>query len=270
MNAVSALVRRSIARTAGLFMAVVFLLAGFQLLLVLVARSQQESQSFDLITRLVPTFIQRQFGATLPAFLSFGGLVSFGYFHPVVVMTIALFAAFLASELAADVEGGQVDLLLSRALGRHWLVTRSLLVVLLTPVLFVLVMMTASRIALGLLAPGDAEWPAFSSIALMAAHLVAVAWCFGALGLALAAMVRRRSSALGPTALLAVSFYWLDLVAGAWPAIASLAKLSPFHYYQGAAVLAGSADSARDLVILGTVSALFAAIAYWRFNVRDL
>lgn len=270
MSALIALMRRSIARTSGLLTGVVVLLSGFQLLLVVVARSQQESQSFDLITRLVPAFIQRQFGATLPAFLSFGGLVSFGFFHPVVVLTIALFAAFLASELAADVEGGHVDLLLARSLPRSWLVTRSLLVVLLTPLVFVLIMMSVSRAALEALAPEGAEWPAFRSIALMAAHLVAIAWCFGTLGLALAASVRRRTSALGPAALIAVSLYLLDLLAGAWPALASLATLSPFHYYQGAAVLAGQADSARNLLILGTASAAFASLAYWRFSVRDL
>lgn len=270
MMALLALVRRSIARTGGLLAGVAVLLAGFQLLLVVVAASQQESQSFDLMTRLVPAFIQRQFGATLPAFLSFAGLVSFGYFHPVVVLTIALFTEFLASELAADVEGGQVDLLLSRGLGRHWLVTRSLVVALLVPLVFVLIMMGASRAALGALAPEGAEWPAFSAIASMAAHLVAIAWCFGSLGLALAASVRRRTSALGPAALLAVSLYLLDLLAGAWPALASLALLSPFHFYQGAAILAGRADATRDLVILGAAAAVCATYAYWRFRRRDL
>lgn len=265
-----ALVGRSVGRIAGLLTGVATLLAGFQALLVAVATSQQESQSFDLLTRLVPAFIQRQFGATLPAFMSFGGLVSLGYFHPVVVLSIAIFAAFLASELAADVEGGQVDLLLARSLGRHWLVTRSLMVAFVMPLLFVLLMTAASWAALGAIAPAGAEWPSFNSIGRLAAHLVAIAWCFAALGLALATMVRRRTSAFGPAALIAVALYLLDLIAAAWPALESAAMLSPFHYYQGAAVFAGRTDTARDLLVLGTVSAALVSTAYWRFSVRDL
>ena len=101
-------------------------------------------------------------------------------------------------------------------------------------------------------------------------HRTSWLWCFAALGLALAAMVRRRTSAFGPAALIAVALYLLDLIAAAWPALESAAMLSPFHYYQGTAVFAGHADTAHDLLVLGTVSAALVSIAYWRFSVRDL
>jgi len=265
-----ALLQRSMQRTAGLLLGLATLLCGFQLLLVLVAATQEEAQSFDLITRLAPAFVQRQFGSTLPAFLSFGGLVTFGYFHPVVVLTVALFAAFVATELAADVEGGQVDLLLARPVSRYRLVTRSLMLVRVSPVILVSLMVIASRLALGGLAPEGAQWPNGTSIMLMAAHLVGIAWCFGLLALAVAATVKRRVSAMGPAAILAVSLYLLDLLAGAWPPIAPAAVISPFHYYQGASVLAGTADSVRDFLVLGSMSVTFAVVAYWRFSVRDV
>lgn len=265
-----ALVQRSIGRVVGLLAGLAAVLAGLQWILVLVAAQQEQSQSFDLIAKLAPAFVQRQFGSMMPAFLSFGGLITFGYFHPVVVLMVAVFAAFIGSELVADVEGGQVDLLLARPLARHWLVTRSLLLVLLGPVALVVIMMISSRIALGVFAPEGAEWPSTRSIALMAAHLVAIAWCFGTLGLAAASMVKRRLSAMGPAAIGAVSLYLLELLAGAWPPIAPTAVLSPFHYYQGVAVLAGTANSARDFLVLGSMSAASAAVAYWRFNARDL
>ena len=188
----AALIRRSVGRVGGLLAGVALVLAGLQWVLVLVAAQQERSQSFDLIAQLAPAFVQRQFGATLPAFLSFGGLITFGYFHPVVVLMVAVLAAFVGSELAADVEGGQVDLLLSRPLARHWLVTRSLLLVVLGPLALVVIMMTSSRVALGVFAPEGAQWPSARSIASMAAHLVAIAWCFGTLGLALASMATRR------------------------------------------------------------------------------
>ncbi len=169
-----------------------------------------------------------------------------------------------------DVEGGQVDLLLARPLARHWLVTRSLLLVILCPVLLVLLMMVASRLALIAFAPEDAAWPSLNSIGLMAAHLVAVAWCFGALGLVLAAMVTRRISVIGPAAIVAVSLYLLDLLGAAWQPIRSAAVISPFHYYQGASVLAGTADSARDFLCLDRCRSPRWPAAYWRFTARDV
>lgn len=265
-----ALTWRSFGRIVGLFAGLAAVLAGLQVLLVLVATSQQQAQSFDLIMRLAPAFVQRQFGSTLPVFLSFGGLVTFGYFHPVVVLTIAVFAAFVASELAADVEGGHVDLLLARPLARHWLVTRSFALVVLCSITLVMLMMSTTWLALAAFAPEGASWPNATSVASMGAHLVAIAWCFGALGLAISAMVWRRMNAVGPAAIVAVSLYLLDLLAGSWQPIRAAGVISPFHYYQGAAVLAGSADSSRDLSVLGAMSLTFALLAYWRFSARDV
>ena len=118
MSAFTRLVWRSLARVGGLFAGLLMLLIGLQVALVLTARTQEEGQTFELMARMAPAYIQRQFGSTLPVFLSFRGLVSFGFFHPVVMLTVSLFAAFVATELAADVEGGQVDLLLSRPIAR--------------------------------------------------------------------------------------------------------------------------------------------------------
>ena len=261
---------RSIRRVAALIGGLALVLGGVQVIIVLVATSQEEAQSFDLITKLAPAYIQRQFGASLPVFLSFGGLVTFGYFHPVVILTIALSAAFFATELAADVESGYVDLLLSRPVSRHWLVTRTALVLMLSPLLLVAIMLLATYAALAMFAPSGAAWPKTSSVLMLAAHLVAMAWCCGALSLAIAASVKRRMTALGPAAILAVSLYLLDLLAGAWPPLAAVAVLSPFHYFQGAAVFAGTADVARDFQVLGTMTLVAGAFAYWRFSARDL
>jgi ABC-type transport system involved in multi-copper enzyme maturation permease subunit len=266
----SALVRRSFARVGWLFAGVAVLLMGLQALLVTIAVAQEEVQSFELITRLAPSFLQRQFGSALPMFLSFSGLVTFGYFHPVVLLTLAVGTAVVATELAGDIEGGQVDLLLSRPVARHWLVTRSLLMVLLVPLLLVLLMLMATWISLAGYAPNGARWPSAAVLASMAAHLVALAWCVGALGLATAAAVSRRMSAMGPVAIAAVSLYLLDLVATAWRPLAPVAIVSPFHYYQGAAILAGTADLLGDLLVLGSMAAVAFAFAYWRFSTRDV
>jgi ABC-type transport system involved in multi-copper enzyme maturation permease subunit len=265
-----ALLQRSFARVTGIAAGMALLLVGLQVLLVLVARSQEESQSFETIAKLAPGFVQRQFGSAMPAFLSFSGLVSFVYFDPVVILMFAIFAAFIATELAGDIEGGQVDLLLARALSRHWLVTRSVLVVIVSPAALVGVLVLAGLAALAMFAPPGARWPRSSTTASLAAHLMAITWCFGAVGLAASAFARRRMTALGIAAMSAVALYLLEFLGNAWTAAERFAIVSPFHYFRGADVIAGNANAPRDVAVLLSASLLGTAIAYWRFNTRDL
>lgn len=266
----TALVGRSFTRISGLIAGVALLLGALQAALVFVAGLHEETQSFDLIAKLAPSFVQRQFGSSFNTFMSFAGLTTFGYFHPVVLLLLTMFTVFAATELAADVEGGHVDLLLSRAVPRRRLVTRSLLIVLLLPLLLVGIMLGATYASLRLYAPEGARWPADDVLLSMAGHLVALAWCMGGIGLAAAAHVRRRASALGPVAIAAVTLYLVDLLAPAWRVLEPVARVSPFHYFEGPVVLGLTAGTATDFAVLCGIAAAAVAAAYWRFSVRDV
>jgi ABC-2 type transport system permease protein len=264
------LIARSFARQRGLLIGVACLVACFQVVLVLQAASYDQAQTYQALGQMLPLFVRRWLGESIVALTSFGGLVTLGYFHPVIVLLVALVAAYVATELAGDVEAGYVDLLLSRRVARHWLVTRSMVLSLGGPVGLVALMVTATWIAVAAFAPPSAAKPSWRVILTLAAHLVAVAWWFGALALALASVTRRRGAALVPTAIAAVSLYLVNLVAASWAPARTVDVLSPFHYYQGALILAGLANSSRDFLVLGSVTAILVAISYWRFSTRDL
>ena len=61
-------------------------------------------------------------------------MATLGYFHPLPLMLVVQFAIYLATEPAGEIEFGLVDLILARPLPRHWLVTRSLLMMTIGPV----------------------------------------------------------------------------------------------------------------------------------------
>jgi hypothetical protein len=266
----AALIGRSLARTRGVLIGVAVLLAAFQVALVLQAASYQENQTFEALGRMVPGFIQRWLGEGMFVLGSFGGIVSFGYFHPVVVLLIAMVTAYLASDPAADVEEGYVDLLLTRPVRRHWLVTRSTALLVACPASLALLMVVATWTMAFLVAPPSARWPSLPTTLALAAHLVAVAWCFGALSLVLSSGARRRASGLAPTAIAAVALYFVNVLAASWAPARILDVVSPFHYYQGTRILAGLTDPVRDLLILTTAASLLVAMSYWRFAGRDL
>jgi ABC-type transport system involved in multi-copper enzyme maturation permease subunit len=265
-----ALVQRSFSRVWAMVAGLSLLVTGLQVLIVLVARSQEESKSYEMIASLAPRFVQRQFGDALPAFLSFSGMVTFAYFDPVVLLMIAVLAIFVASELAADIENGHVDLLLARGMTRRAVVTRSVVAMMVVPAVVAAAMVVAGYAALLLLAPPGARWPTAAVVVNLAGHLVLLAWCFGAMGLAVAAFARRRLTATGVVAVAAVFLYLLEFLGNAWPPARWAAVLSPFHYTHGAAIVAGQANSAQDFFVLGSITLVGTAVAYWRYGERDL
>jgi ABC-2 type transport system permease protein len=104
----------------------------------------------------------------------------------------------------------------------------------------------------------------------LTAHLVAISWVFAAAGLTASALARRRGAAFGGVAVLVVCLYLLNFIADAWDKAASLRPYLPFHYFPGFEVASGTASSARDLGVLVTIAAVLVAVAYWRFEKRDL
>jgi ABC-2 type transport system permease protein len=264
------LIGRSIVRMRGILLGASCLVAGFQAALVLQAASYEQAQTFDTLGRLMPAFMQRWMGDSMMSLASFRGVVAFGYFHPTIVLVHSMVAAFIASELAADVEAGHVDLLLARPVPRRWLVTRSALLALVIPAVLAALMMAATFSASALFAPAGADRPSITTILALAIHVVAVATCFGALSLALASFVRRRSAAFGPAAMVAVGLYFTNVLAASWRPAQWVDVISPFHYFQGARLAAGVVSPTDGLIVLVAMAAMLVALACWRFSVRDL
>jgi ABC-2 type transport system permease protein len=262
-----ALIARSFGRTSRPLLAIALVLCGFQLAIVATASSIASDGNVGGLARLVPGFLQPSLGLAL---LSFAGMTTIGYFDAIIVMLVVLVAIHLAAEPAGDVEAGFVDLLLARPLPRAWIVTRSLLVMMVSIVAIVLVMSAALWVGLSWLAPQQASWPEPRIVAKMGAHLMLVAWGFGAWSLAASAWARRRGAAVAVVAIVGVALYLLDFVGTLWRPVGRLAILSPFHYFHGGEILAGTANTAQDIVVLGSIALAGFAVAYWRFGRRDL
>ena len=262
-----ALVRRSFSRVAAPFAGVVTILAGFQVALIAVAAEFSDSGNFDRLAQIVPAVLQP---ALAPALTSFGRMATVGYFDVLIVMMVVQWAIYVATEPAGDVEAGIVDLVLARALPRQALMTRSLVVMLASTLFLVVAMLIGTSVGLALLAPAGVSWPEPSLLSLMAAHLTLVAWCFGAAGLAASAWARRRAAAVAVVALASVALYLIDFLGLWWRPIETLARFTPFYYFHGGPLLAGTANPHLNLTVLGAATALLTVAAYVQFLRRDL
>ncbi len=246
------------------------LLAGFQFVLIAQATVIQESQSFGRVADLLPTFLQRGLGQQALLLATFQGMIAFGYIHPLVVVLVPVIGAYFATEPAYDVETGRVDLLLARSVPRHRLMTRSLALGFLATVLTVSWMALGTWVGLQTYGSRQPDWPALDTMVRLMLHLLAVAWLFVAFALAVAAGSSRWTSAFTFVVGTMVVMYWIDFLAIAWPRMRAIAWISPFDYYPGIPILGGTAPRWSNLLVLWSLSLVFTAIAYWRFERRDL
>jgi hypothetical protein len=262
------LVSRSCARIAAVFAAVGGVLMGFQLVLIAVAASLATSHGFEQLGRIaLPRFILHNFGLGQ---LTFAGATTFGYYDPLVIMMLVQFAVYVGSEPAGDVETSLVDLVMARPIPREHLVTRSIVVVTGVTLALTLAMAAGTWAGLFWLAPPDTAWPESRTVGILMAHLITLAWAFGCVTLTVAAWARRRGVAQATVAVAAMALYFIDMIGESWERAAPVARLLPFHYYHGAAVLNGQSNVALDLSVFAAIGAAAIAIAYWQFRRRDL
>jgi len=264
------LARHSFRRIRPIVVGMAIVLAGFQFLLTQVAVFLMRNQAFGLLSSLVPDFIRSLAGPSMVAFMSFGGVVALGYFHPVVLVSLLGLAITIGTEPAAEVETRFDDLTLARPMARHEVITRTVLLLVATIALLLIVMTAATWTGLTCCTPASAERPAFGLIRSLATALGAVVLCWGGIALAVAAGARRRATAAGLTAVTALAAYLVDYLGRVWDPARLAGRLSPFHYFEPMSLIAGEAASAANLVVLMTITLAGVAVGYARFSRRDL
>jgi hypothetical protein len=270
MRTVWALFTHSFRRTSAFLFAAITLLGASQILLVFAARSLQELNTFSGLAALVPDFVRQVFGSSVITLMSFRGVACLGYVHVAILAFIVGFVIALATEPANEVETRFLDLLLSHPVARHWILTRTLLL-LATCICAVLgAMLAGTWLGLAWLVPADLARETFSVVPRLTLNLGALLLCWGGIALVLASKARRRSVAASIASLAAMACYLLDLIAQVWKPLRPIARYSPFHYYNAMSLITGSPGMSKDVMILAGVAAMCFVISYFLFQSRDL
>jgi ABC-2 type transport system permease protein len=270
MAMLAALVARSATQGRLVMLGCFALLAGLQVVVVGQAAAIEETHGFSRMAEFVPAFLQRGLGSRSLLLVTFKGTVAFGYFHPVVAVLMSVLAIYFVSEVAHEVESGLVDVMLARPVPRGIVVVRSLLLAAGVVIAAVLLMAAGTRLGLYILASAEFEAPSAWTTAMLLGHLAAVGLCFAGIGLAIASHARRWSTAFTIAALCAVVLYLVDFLAIGWRPMRWVSWISPFHYYPAFSILAGDATGVKNIAILLTTGAVFSAVGYRRFTLRDL
>lgn len=270
MRSATLLVIHSLKRMRIPILATGLLLAAFQVVLILVGGSIQSSGGFAQLSSLLPSFVRELLGPSVVTFMSFSGIVSIGYFHLATIGALVAMAVTLATVPAAEIEHGFIDLILSRPLARHWIITRTIAVTILVTALLLVLMMGGTWSGLHFFASPDAQWPSGALIHSLAINLGMLALAWSGVAMAIGAAASRRSVAVGAAGLLALATFLLDYIARLWQPAEKIAWLSPFRYYNPFDMIMGNPLPGRNLVVLGAITVAGFAAAYVLFARRDI
>src|SRR5438132_4851237 len=168
----------SLKRARTLLVATGLLLAAFQVLLVLIASSIHPSK-FEDLAALLPPFVRALLGPAVASVMSFGGIVCLGYFDLSIVAALLALIIALATLPASEVETGFADLVLARPLRRHWLITRTIALLLVAILMMLALMLAGTCAGLAMWAPANVRWPSPRMLASLALNLGLLMLCWG-------------------------------------------------------------------------------------------
>jgi hypothetical protein len=270
MKACLALLVNSARRSRVFLLVTAALLAGFQILLALGAKALQELDTFSGLTALVPDFLRQLFGTSILTLMSFRGIACLGYFHIAIVAFLVGLVISVATEPAGEAETRFLDVVLAHPLARHWIITRTIALLVGCIILLLGAMMLGTWAGLRWLVTSDLSHQTLTVVPQLAMNLGILLLSWGGLALCLAAIARRRSIAAANAALLAMASYMIDLISQVWKPLQPAARYCLFHYYNSMNLITGSKQVTHDMLILACVAAICFALSYLFFQFRDL
>jgi hypothetical protein len=259
----------SLRRARTLLIATGSLLAAFQVLLVLIAGSIHRAGEFEQLASLLPPFARALLGPSMASVMSFRGIVCLGYFDLAIVIALLALSIALATVPASEVESGFADLILARPLPRHWLITRTIALLLLAIFMMLAMMLAGTCIGLAIFAPKNVTWPSPRMLASLALNLGLLMLCWGGVAMAFGTACRR-TVASSITGLLALVALLLDLTGRLWPPANSVAWLSPFRYFIPFDIVMGTELPIENILVLWAIAMTGFTVAYFLFSQRDI
>ncbi len=269
MNRLFRLLRLSLKRVRLLLIVSGFLLAFVQVLRVRIAAELHDAGQFNLLAAILPPAVRKVLGSAFGSVMSFNGIVCGVYFDTGYLVALLALAITLATLPASEIETGFADLILARPLPRHWLITRTIALLLLALLFLLLMILLGTWTGLALFAPPDAPWPSPRQIAALSLTLALLVLSWSGVALALGSAYRRGVAAAA-TSLLAFGALLLDWAHRIWAPIDCFARLSPFYYFNPYEQVAAGPLRLPDLLVLAAIALSGFILSYFIFSHRDI
>jgi ABC-2 type transport system permease protein len=193
-----------------------------------------------------------------------GGFLSLAFFS-YMPLVLGVFAALAGSGLlVADEENGTLDLVLAHPVSRSALFLGRLLAFGAATLTILILSWMGFLVAM----PWSVLDVGWWAMARPYVSLAAVEFFFGGLALLLSMVLPARRTAAMTTGIVLLTSYFLTTLARLDKGLEPVARFSPLHYYQAGEAIEGL--NATWLIGWFTMAGLFAILAWWSFERRDI
>ena len=246
------------------------LVVGLMQLLIFTLVSQLEIVSIlQVFVAQLPAAVRETLGEELLAQTSITGVVAFGYNHPLVLALMSILAIVLpARHIAGEIETGVMESILSLPVKRISIVLSLWLFSALA--LFLVLSGAWLGTFMGTVIFREADVLPCVNVFWIGINLWLLMMTINAYTFLISAYSREGGRAALGAGGLTLFLYFLNVIAGIWPAIGFLRPFSIFHYYRPAQTMAGEGGLAENLAVLGGLGVLTSAIAMRRIVTRDI
>lgn len=196
-------------------------------------------------------------------------LIAIGYNHPLVLILYMLFAVGVPTGLlAGEVQGGGMELILSRFVTKVQVYVCAGLITLVGMFALVVIMFLGTVTATGIYDFGEPiRLYRFFQTAVNGGLLASA---IGAIALLSAAICRNRARAVGLATAYIVTSYFISILADWWPRMAWLSPVTLFHYVDGNKIFVQRVWPVSDMCVLTTVLVTAAITGAIVWQKRDL
>jgi ABC-type transport system involved in multi-copper enzyme maturation permease subunit len=222
---------------------------------------------FESVVDMLPTALMSFIGITVGGEFYGSQLLSFGYSHPLILISLSLIPIGIpARYIAGEVEHKTMDLLMARSLHRSVIPTH----------LFIFLFFSLTVQVIALFSGTYLGYVVFSlEIDILGYIKVAlITFLFflsiGSLTLAISSYQFERGKAISKAVTLLVLLYFYDTIIRLNKSLEHLTAYSYFNLFQPARLLKGEINFINAIIFLVIITFLFLIVSIIHFNKRDL
>lgn len=225
------------------------------------------NELFDSVAHMLPPSLLNFIGVSLSGEYYGSQMLSFGYSHPLILISLSLLPIGLSARyIAGEVENKTFDILLTRSVPRSVIPTH--LFTFITMALIFQSIALFSGTALGyILFDLQIDLGEYAKVTLITFLFFL---SMGSIAMAISTFQWERGKALSITVSLMVLLYFYDTIIRLNTSLEHLISYSYFNLYQPGKLIRGQIDAGISILFLVIIIVLFLLLSIFRFNQRDL
>lgn len=245
------------------------LIGALQLLILTLVSTIDILGILQFILQSLPEPIRKTIGEQFFAQFTLGGVVAFGYNHPLVITFLSIVAIILpANHLAGEIESGALEIILSLPV-RRTTIALSLWVASAGFLLMMVLSCWSGTLIGTFIFPGARSLP-FTKVILLGVNLWLLMLTISGYTFLFSAYAREGGKAAIQSAALTLFFYFLNYAAKIWAPISFMESFTIFHYYRPQQVMMGEPGWLLNMGVLGGLMFVLMVIAIVRLQRRDI